>query len=130
MRILLALLLAMIFALSRAAAPNGKTLDVYVVDVEGGKAELIVTPSRESLLIDSGNVGEAASRLGPNDLLVVMSDHGFTSWRRSFNLNSWLRENGYLTLRPGRRIGRGATFDTEQRVVIKACIHLLAAIAV
>ena len=27
-------------------------------------------------------------------------------------------------------VGRGATLDTEQRVVIKACIHLLAAIAV
>jgi predicted AlkP superfamily phosphohydrolase/phosphomutase len=28
-----------------------------------------------------------------------MSDHGFTSWRRSFHLNTWLRENGYLTVR-------------------------------
>ena len=33
---------------------------------------------------------------GPDDLLVVMSDHGFTSWRRAFHLNSWLRDNGYL----------------------------------
>ncbi len=37
--------------------------------------------------------------LGPDDLLVVMSDHGFTSWRRSFHLNSWLRDNGYLAVR-------------------------------
>lgn len=44
-------------------------------------------------------VGEAAARLGPEDLLVVMSDHGFTSWRRSFHLNSWLHERGYLALR-------------------------------
>src|SRR5262245_59329036 len=56
-------------------------------------------------------VGRTLGRLGPNDLLVVMSDHGFTSWRRSFNLNTWLRDNGYLTLRPGRRVGRGASFD-------------------
>jgi predicted AlkP superfamily phosphohydrolase/phosphomutase len=41
-------------------------------------------------------VGETLGRLGPRDLLVVMSDHGFTSWRRSFHLNSWLREQGYL----------------------------------
>ena len=27
-------------------------------------------------------VGETLARLGPDDLLVVMSDHGFTSWRR------------------------------------------------
>jgi len=44
-------------------------------------------------------VGEAAAKLGPSDLLVVMSDHGFTSWRRSFHLNSWLRDNGYLAVR-------------------------------
>ena len=46
-------------------------------------------------------VGETLEQLGTNDLLIVMSDHGFTSWRRSFHLNSWLRDNGYLTpLRP------------------------------
>jgi predicted AlkP superfamily phosphohydrolase/phosphomutase len=33
----------------------------------------------------------------------VMSDHGFTSWRRSFHLNSWLRDNGYITEGPGRK---------------------------
>ncbi|MEP7118758.1 MAG: alkaline phosphatase family protein, partial [Acidobacteriota bacterium] len=41
-------------------------------------------------------VGDTAARLGPNDLLVVMSDHGFTSWRRAVNMNSWLRDAGYL----------------------------------
>jgi predicted AlkP superfamily phosphohydrolase/phosphomutase len=44
-------------------------------------------------------VGETLDRLGPDDLLVVMSDHGFMSWRRSFNLNSWLRDHGYLAVR-------------------------------
>ena len=42
-------------------------------------------------------VGEALARIGPSDLLIVMSDHGFASWRRAFNLNSWLRDQGYLT---------------------------------
>lgn len=41
-------------------------------------------------------VGRTLDTLGEQDLLVVMSDHGFTSWRRSFHLNSWLRDNGYL----------------------------------
>jgi len=44
-------------------------------------------------------VGETLRRLGPNDLLVVMSDHGFMSWRRSFSVNSWLRDHGYLAVR-------------------------------
>lgn len=43
-------------------------------------------------------VGETLSRMGPDDLLVVMSDHGFTSWRRAFHLNTWLRDNGYLVV--------------------------------
>ena len=37
------------------------TLDIYFVDVEGGAATLIVTPLKESLLIDSGNPGQRDS---------------------------------------------------------------------
>ncbi len=49
-------------------------------------------------------VTDTLATLGPDDLLVVMSDHGFTSWRRAFHLNSWLRDHGYLALRdPNRR---------------------------
>jgi predicted AlkP superfamily phosphohydrolase/phosphomutase len=49
-------------------------------------------------------VSDTLATLGPDDLLVVMSDHGFTSWRRAFHLNSWLRDNGYLRLiDPARR---------------------------
>ena len=47
-------------------------------------------------------VGRTLGRLGGDATLVVMSDHGFTSWRRSFHLNTWLRENGFLAvLDPG-----------------------------
>ena len=31
--------------------------------------------------------------------LMVISDHGFTNFRRCVNINSWLRENGYLFLK-------------------------------
>ena len=40
----------------RAVAP-AKPLEIYVVDTEGGKAALWVSPSGQSLLIDSGNPG-------------------------------------------------------------------------
>ncbi len=46
-------------------------------------------------------VGETLDRTGLNDTLIVLSDHGFTSWRRSFNLNTWLKEQGYLTVSNG-----------------------------
>ncbi|MEO8432677.1 MAG: alkaline phosphatase family protein, partial [Acidobacteriota bacterium] len=46
-------------------------------------------------------VGEAAKALGPSDVLIVLSDHGFATWRRSVNYNSWLVEAGYLVLTGG-----------------------------
>ncbi len=45
-----------------AQTGSGKTLDIYVIDVEGGNATLFVTPNHESLLIDTGNAGAAAAR--------------------------------------------------------------------
>src|ERR1700758_1501894 len=49
--------LALTMQASGAGAQTRNTLDIYVVDVEGGNATLFVTPSGESLLIDTGNVG-------------------------------------------------------------------------
>ena len=42
--------------------------------------------------------GEAMLAAGPDSLVMVLSDHGFGSFRRQFNLNSWLVENGYASL--------------------------------
>jgi predicted AlkP superfamily phosphohydrolase/phosphomutase len=36
-------------------------------------------------------------------LLLVCSDHGFAPFARNFHLNTWLRDNGYLTLRDSAR---------------------------
>jgi predicted AlkP superfamily phosphohydrolase/phosphomutase len=44
-------------------------------------------------------VGQALERLSGDDTLVVMSDHGFASWRRAFHLNAWLKEKGYLAVK-------------------------------
>ena len=44
-------------------------------------------------------VGYTLDNKGDDTTLVVMSDHGFASWRRSFHLNSWLRDNGYLAVK-------------------------------
>jgi len=43
------------------AAAQG-TLDIYLIDVEGGGATLFVTPEGESLLVDTGNGGQNAPR--------------------------------------------------------------------
>jgi beta-lactamase superfamily II metal-dependent hydrolase len=50
-------------ALALAQAPStSRTFDIYVIDVEGGNATLFVSPSGESLLMDTGNAGAAAAR--------------------------------------------------------------------
>jgi predicted AlkP superfamily phosphohydrolase/phosphomutase len=46
-------------------------------------------------------VGDAMKRLEPEDILIVLSDHGFATWRRSVNYNTWLVENGFMTLTGG-----------------------------
>jgi predicted AlkP superfamily phosphohydrolase/phosphomutase len=48
-------------------------------------------------------IGRVMDKLDPKTALVVMSDHGFKSFRRGVNLNSWLFVNGYLTLKEGKR---------------------------
>ncbi|MBW2264405.1 MAG: alkaline phosphatase family protein, partial [Deltaproteobacteria bacterium] len=46
-------------------------------------------------------VGRTASKLSKKDALIVMSDHGFNDFSRGVNLNTWLRDSGYLVLREG-----------------------------
>jgi beta-lactamase superfamily II metal-dependent hydrolase len=68
--------LVVLLALGLAAFQAGsKTLDIYVIDVEGGNATLYVTPSRESLLIDTGNGGAAAAR-DAGRIMAAMKDAG------------------------------------------------------
>ncbi|HVO13035.1 MAG TPA: alkaline phosphatase family protein [Vicinamibacteria bacterium] len=43
-------------------------------------------------------VGQLRARLPKDALFMVMSDHGFHSFRREVNLNTWLAQNGYLVL--------------------------------
>ena len=53
MRIMSMLLLCLAMTLVAHSQP-GETLDIYVIDVEGGEATLFVAPSGESMLVDTG----------------------------------------------------------------------------
>lgn len=77
-------LLPFLFALlAPFSALAGETLDIYVIDTEGGKALLLVAPSGQSMLVDAGFPGfndrdavrieEAAKAAGVSrfDFLVV-----------------------------------------------------------
>jgi len=49
-------------------------------------------------------VGRVLDRAGPDALVLVVSDHGFKSFRRGFNLNAWLHREGYLALVSGSTV--------------------------
>lgn len=48
-------------------------------------------------------IGEVLKSLDKKSVLMIMSDHGFKSFRRGVNLNSWLYLNGYLSLKQGKK---------------------------
>jgi competence protein ComEC len=77
-RLLIPLAIALALTTAGARAQNArKTLDIYVVDVEGGNSTLFVAPSGQSVLIDTGNGGAAAARDGDR-ILAAIKDAGLT----------------------------------------------------
>ncbi len=47
----------------------------------------------------------------PDTVFMVISDHGFTNFRRGVNINSWLRDNGYLYLKDENARTSGEWFE-------------------
>jgi predicted AlkP superfamily phosphohydrolase/phosphomutase len=47
-------------------------------------------------------VGQTLRRLKDDDVLFVMSDHGFKSFRYEVDLNAWLHQNGFLAVKAER----------------------------
>jgi len=68
-------------SLSAQTHAQRSTLDIYLIDVEGGNAVLFVTPSNESVLIDSGREGVSASRIvaAAKDAGLSQIDHAITT---------------------------------------------------
>lgn len=59
-------------------------------------------------------VGKILEQLKENDILIILSDHGFDTFRRAAHVNSWLRENGFLTLKEAnRKSGRELFEDVD-----------------
>ena len=84
MRRTLSLLIGLL-SVALLSAQARTTLDIYVVDVEGGNATLFVAPSGDSLLIDTGNGGAGAMRdadrimAAAKDARLTQIDHLITT---------------------------------------------------
>ena len=61
-------------ALDGVVAQPRTTLDIYVVDVEGGNAVLFTAPTGESLLIDSGNLAPDAAIRDAERIMAAAKD--------------------------------------------------------
>lgn len=55
-------------------------------------------------------VGKALEHVDQDTTLLVLSDHGFAPFYRTFNLNSWLLESGYARLKAGAARGKSRFF--------------------
>ena len=58
----------------------------------------VVDPILESYRWMNDTIAAVQSRLAEEDILIVVSDHGFHTWRTGVNLNTWLLQEGYLAL--------------------------------
>jgi len=58
-------------------------------------------------------LGHIRERLPADTLLIVMSDHGFQPYTRKLHLNAWLRDQGYLVMKDGKRTGHILTGDVD-----------------
>ncbi len=46
-------------------------------------------------------IGKVAAQCGADTKLFIVSDHGFSTFRRAVHVNSWLLQHGYLALTEG-----------------------------
>lgn len=53
-------------------------------------------------------VGRVLEQTDDQTLVIVLSDHGFSSFQRGIHLNTWLHDNGFLALKPGAEVGEEA----------------------
>jgi competence protein ComEC len=74
---LVVIIVGLVAGAALLSAQARRTLDIYVVDVEGGNATLFVTPSGESVLIDAGNGGPQAAR-DAGRIVEAVKDAGLT----------------------------------------------------
>jgi competence protein ComEC len=125
--------------LAAALAHAAKTLDVYFVDVEGGQATLVVTPSKQSLLVDSGwpgfngrdagRIQAAAKAAGVKQIDYLVLTHYHTDHAGGISqLVDKIPVKTFVDHGPNRETGKGAgelsaswdkAVSTGQHLVVK-----------
>jgi len=58
-------------------------------------------------------VGQVLEKISEQDLLLIISDHGFKTFKWGVNLNTWLWQEGYLVLKDGTAPGTEWLADVD-----------------
>ncbi len=58
-------------------------------------------------------LGSVMDKLNDDDTLIVLSDHGFATYRRTAHINRWLIANSYMTLKNGAKHGGDLLADVD-----------------
>ncbi|MFT5285965.1 MAG: putative AlkP superfamily phosphohydrolase/phosphomutase [Planctomycetota bacterium] len=68
---------------------------------EGKDTEIFKHTIRDTYVKMDGFLAEIREKVGDDKdtVLMIISDHGFTNFRRGVNINAWLRDEGYLFLK-------------------------------
>jgi beta-lactamase superfamily II metal-dependent hydrolase len=90
------------------APQSPKTLEIYSIDVEGGKATLYVSPTKESLLIDTGNL--AGADRDSERIIAAIRDAGLQHIDHLITTH-WHRDHFGGMARLARRIPIGEFID-------------------
>src|SRR5688572_6147663 len=111
--------------LSFVSYQQTKALSIYVVDVEGGNATLLVSPSGESILFDTGNAGAAAVRdadrimAATRDAGIKQIDHLITTHYHADHVGGLPELAGRIPIRNfidhGPNVQPGANIDPVMR---------------
>ncbi len=64
------------------------------------------TRSSASIAVPISSSARCCEHIAPGTPVLIVSDHGFHSWRKAVNLNTWLVQQGYMVLQgqqPGEK---------------------------
>jgi len=63
------------------------------------KSDISIAKAIEDYYTDKDRfIGEVLNKMDNETILIIFSDHGFSSFERAMSINTWLVENGYMTL--------------------------------
>jgi len=85
--------------LDRASHQFWRHMDAQHPAHDPQQSELLQNALKDVYVASDRQLGRLLTNIGENDWVIVVSDHGFGPTHRTFYLNEWLQQKGYLVLK-------------------------------